>query len=209
MPSSGTPEAKVLAGHATALPRLLESLLAEIPDDAPAAPPAVAEPVLNPVATRPLTREEAKVQQGVTDVPAWACQAFRALLFRVGAYRFAMPLVLMRGVDLVPARPTCVPGQARWHLGVVRHRGVPVVLADLGALLGLAAANATPRYLLLIGDGDCAIGCDLIEDAVMVEPDDVRWRARNRGPGWLAGLLIGPMCALLDPGVIGQQVRHG
>jgi chemotaxis signal transduction protein len=142
-------------------------------------------------------------------VPDWAEGGFRALFFRIGEFRFGMPLVLMRSIFTPSGRLTRVPGQAAWHCGLARHRGETVVVADFGLLLGVTASCAEPRYLLLIGDGQGALACDQLEDALALDPTEVRWTRPGSGPAWLAGFLPQQMCGLLDAEVIGNKIRHG
>ena len=219
-----------LIEHDAALGNLLESLLADVPEYERAAPPAppaevkspepseptpqkVADPTpsktsLNPASDGPLTNDEPGETQNRNEVPAWAQEPFRVLLFRIGELRFAVPLILMCSVTRIPDRLTRVPAQPPWHLGVARYRDESVVVADLGLLLGLRAPCPDPAYLLVIGDGCEAIACDTVEEAVVVTADDVRWR-RAAGQPWLSGLLVDHMCGLLDAEVIGRRIRHG
>ncbi len=224
-----------LVEHDAALGNLLESLLAEVPEhgrETPSAPPAAdpdtklepSEPLepaphevadspppktsLNPASDAPLTNDESGETQHHGEMPAWAREPFRVLLFRIGELRFAIPLILMCSVTRIPDRLTQVPAQPAWHRGVARYREESVVVADLGLLLGLRTACPDPAYLLVIGDGREAIACDAVEEAVVVTADQVRWR-RAAGQPWLSGLLVDHMCGLLDAEVIGRRIRHG
>lgn len=202
-----------VAGHDKALDGLLASLLSDVPVDMPvgpacapsgdsAPPPAVARNAMPaPPFTQTGPRDEAP--------PTWAQNDFRVLLVGVGAYRFALPLVLMRSIALLPARWTRVPGQPDWHLGVWRYRDTPVVLADLGGLIGVAARCVAPRYVLMIGDGRAGLPCDTVEDTALVGRDAARWRRSTRTPAWLAGMLVEQMCALLDVDALNAAIRHG
>ena len=197
-----------LAEHDAALGSLLESLLAEVPEYLPAA----TEPEsLNPAGIQPLTGQDTGEPEIRAVVPDWAKVAagFRVLQFRIGEYRFAMPMVLMRSVALLPDRVTALPVQPRWQGGVVRYRGGNLALADLGVLIGVAARCESARYMLVFGDGGQAVVCDDIEDAVLVNTGEVRWRRERRHRAWLLGLLVGQMCVLLDPDVVANGIRHG
>ncbi|HPE81654.1 MAG TPA: chemotaxis protein CheW [Gammaproteobacteria bacterium] len=197
-----------LAEHDAALGSLLESLLAEVPEYLPAA----TEPEsLNPAGIQPLTGQDTGEPEIRAVVPDWAKVAagFRVLQFRIGEYRFAMPMVLMRSVALLPDRVTALPVQPRWQGGVVRYRGGNLALADLGVLIGVAARCESARYMLVFGDGGQAVVCDDIEDAVLVNTSEVRWRRERQHRAWLLGLLVGQMCVLLDPDVVANGIRHG
>lgn len=191
-----------LVEHDVALDTLLSSLLAEVPEYDPAAAPA---PVLNPASPAPITQAE----PDTAPWPEWARPPLRVLLFSVGGMQFAVPLLMLRAVSQLTQPPHEVPGRPAWHRGVVRYRGESLVVADLGRLLGIRASSDDPDYLLVIGDGDVAIACDALGEAFTAQPEALRWR---RGAGdrvWLAGLLTGPMCALLDVAEIDRRIRHG
>ncbi|HOP16804.1 MAG: chemotaxis protein CheW [Gammaproteobacteria bacterium] len=197
-----------LARHDAALGSLLASLLAEVPEFTPADAGVVP---LNPPDIQPLTGQDPGEPALETAVPVWAQAAagFRVLQFRIGEFRFAMPMVLLHSVALLPDRVTALPAQPRWQRGVVRYRGRTVVLADLGVLIGVAAQCESARYMLVFGDGGQALVCDGIEDAVLVGKDDMRWSRRRQQRAWLLGLLVAQMCVLLDPDVVANGIRHG
>jgi len=199
-----------LVEHDSALGLLLDDLLAEATE--PAVNAAIDRASLNSAPPEPLTREEGSDdagEAGKTLRPTWAMQPFRVLLFRVGQQRFAMPLVLMSSVALMPQRLHVLPSGPNWELGVARMRNVSVVVADLGGLLGIELPCAAPRYMLLVGEGRAAVSCDQLEDAVLIDGDRVRWPKGTRVQPWLAGLLTGQMCVLIDPLVIEETIRHG
>ena len=211
MISDRPPPSTRLIEHDAALDSLLVALLAEVPEAASDAPedPTAAEPAqpadLKADPPAPLTDQ----QPASVDRPSWAAEAFRVLLFAIGGFRFALPLIRMRSVALLPDGRVRLPGQPSWHLGVTRLRGGPVLMADLGLLVGVEAHCRAARYLLVIGDGNVALVCDRIDDASLISPEQVRWRGRDRDRAWLAGLLSEAMCVLLDADAIAAQIRHG
>lgn len=227
-----------LAEHDTALHSLLESLLTEVPSGSPnavaaadpAPEPAMSQPVVETASSRAATAVLQSTESAPpaadklnaaplaplvdgkparSAVPSWAETTFRALLFRVGDYRFALPLVLMRGVAVLEQAPHRVPGQAAWHLGIAHSRGTRVTLVELGLLVGVDARCRGMRYLLLLGDGQWALACDAIEEAVLVDSDDVRWHRGRDKRAWLAGFLVQQMCVLLDGEALYGAMRHG
>ena len=115
----------------------------------------------------------------------------------------------MRSVALLPDRRVQLPGQPRWHRGVARLRGTPVMMVDLGLLVGIDACCSTEGYLLVLGDGNVALVCDCIDDAPLVPAEQVRWHRCGGDRAWLAGLLSEAMCMLLDADAIVAEIRHG
>ncbi|MCB1773451.1 MAG: chemotaxis protein CheW [Gammaproteobacteria bacterium] len=199
-----------LVEHDGALDLLLDDLLAEA--TAPIVDRVAETPPLNSDVEAPITRPAAGDTHNdvvPTLCPPWALQPFRVLLFRVGGQRFAMPLVLLSSVALMPPRLHELPSGPDWELGIARLRDLSVVIADLGGLLGIATACEAPRYLLLVGEGRTAVACDQFEDAVLIETDQVRWPRGARVQPWLAGLLTCQMCVLIDPLVVEEKIRHG
>jgi len=198
-----------LAEQDVALARLLEDLLGELPGDASPKPPSAALPPtsgrLNESAEPPLQGESSAEPVG-RGMPAWAGVDFRALLFRVGEYRFAMPLVALHSVAAMGRRPTVLPRQPDWQIGVIRYRDRAVRVADLLALLGLAASGTTPRYLLVLGGGQAAVACEQIDEAIDVSRDAVRWRAPGDSRRWLVGFLVDSLSAVLDPSAIEREI---
>jgi purine-binding chemotaxis protein CheW len=150
-----------------ALLEMLESLLAEVPQEpvspAPAsepevrptpapvttevaeaaptaAPPATASPAepLNKVASAPIQSERECVVHGRDAQQLNTPESeFSAILFSSGRYRFAAALNSLDGITRVSERPTPIFGQPDWHRGVVLHRGQQLVLVDPGLLLDL------------------------------------------------------------------------
>lgn len=211
MAADPPPRRTPLVGHDAALSSLLSALLAEIPGPAgEAAEQAATRDQRRPPGLK--AGRHKPLDDRAVDLPArpsWAASAFRVLLFGIGGYRFALPLIRMRSVALLPEDRVRLPGQPSWHLGVTRLRGGQVLMVDLGLLVGIEARCSAARYLLVVGDGNVALVCDRIDDAALVRPEQVRWRRRGGGGAWLAGLLSEAMCVLLDADAIAAKVRHG
>lgn len=215
MAQEPAPEAR-LAEPDTALASLLGSLLAEVPEYAPPALPddAVGLPLqkldnrggLKADAPGSLNREE---PDGGRVVPGWARTAFRVLLFGIGGADFAVPLLMLNAAARVDGPIKQVPGQPDWHRGIYHFREQVLVVVDLPLLLGLGTRCTDPGYLLLIGDGRFAIACDALGDMPTTVPEAVRWRRpEDRRRAWLAGLMVGEMCVLLDAEAIDAKIRH-
>jgi chemotaxis signal transduction protein len=192
-----------------ALSRLLQDLLGEVPEDpgqsVEARPECSAHSALNDPVDRPL-KGESEGAAGML-APRWGAVAFRALLFRVGEQRFAMPLIALHSVALFEQQATVLPGQPQWQIGIVHYRDQCLRIADTASLLGLSdSGRSTPRYLLVLGEGQLALACDRIDDAIEVSGDAVRWRQAEGPVQWLVGILVDSLAAVLDPWIIEQEL---
>lgn len=192
-----------------ALSRLLQDLLGEVPDDSiqptDARLECAAQTVLNDPVHAPLP-VESDIDPRMP-VPSWGAVAFRALLFRVGEQRFAMPLIALHSVALFDQQATELPGQPQWQIGIVHYRGQSLRIADTASLLGLPArGSSVPRYLLVLDEGRLALACDRIDDAIEIAGDAVRWRQTTGPAQWLVGVLADGLAAVLDPWAIERKL---
>lgn len=132
-------------------------------------------------------------------------EAFQALFLRVGKLNLAVPLVKLNGIlKSADVRITRLPGQAPWHLGLIREHGITTHLVDSARLLlpqeylGAAAGEGEYPYFILI-DGKCwALGCHSLADVTVLKPAEVKWRHARTVRPWLAGTVIEKTCAILD-----------
>ncbi len=77
--------------------------------------------------------------------------------FRVGGLRLLVPQgALCEVVDMPPIAR--LPNTARWLLGIANLRGAVVPVFNLAQALGLASASPADARLLVIGEGESAIG---------------------------------------------------
>lgn len=141
---------------------------------------------------------------GESAVPAWATPDFQALLFEVGALRLAVPLVKLHSVvNLSGEDITPMPNQPDWYLGLMRYRDRNVRVVDTAAMVLPAnrrdeAAEAEPRHVLVVGDGAWGLACHNIGEVLKLGEEDVKWRTTKGRRPWLAGTVLGHLCALVD-----------
>lgn len=77
--------------------------------------------------------------------------------FRVGGLRLLVPLgVLCEVVDVPPIAR--LPNTARWLLGIANLRGAVMPVFNLAHALGLASALPADARVLVIGEGESAVG---------------------------------------------------
>lgn len=172
-----------------------------------AAEPASAPPVPviepPPLVESPPADALAPADWSANGRPLWAQARFEALLFSVGGLNLAVPLVELGSVHpLEPGQLTPIFGQAPWFLGLLSVKGGSVRAVDSARVVMPerydGAMPATYRYLITLNGSDWGLAVDAIRDAVVLDPETVRWRgARGRRP-WLAGTVVEQMCALLD-----------
>lgn len=212
----------------------LDELLRDLPpeggDTAEAAPEPEPQPLRVVSDSAPLTPTEgddepAPVQaaggggdtgaaEGVP-VPPWATPQFQALLFEVGSLKLAVPLVKLHSVVPFSDHIATVPRQPGWVHGMMRYRGRNVLVIDTARLVlppahaEADAAEGRPGHILIVGDGRWGLACRRIGDVVRLTPDEVRWRSREGRRPWLAGTVLGRLCALMDTEAFADMLSQG
>ncbi len=152
-----------------------------------------------------------KKTDAVTDrqqsgAPDWAQQGFQSLMFSVTGLHLSVPLDKLNGVipwdsdNIVP-----MPGHSENFLGLLRHLDQNVKVIDLVRLVvpqsggpDMVPAAERVKHILLIDDGRWGLACDSINEIMVLEAQDVRWRTSAGKRPWLAGTIIDKLCALLE-----------
>ncbi|MFT5721343.1 MAG: purine-binding chemotaxis protein CheW [Motiliproteus sp.] len=135
--------------------------------------------------------------------PPWAQQRFECLLFKVAGLTLAVPLVELGGVLEMEEQVRPLFGQPDWYLGLLPSKTAGTIKAIDTARWVMPekctqSASESYKYLILIGSSEWGVACHSVEDAITLEPEQVRWRGdRSRRP-WLAGTVIEHMCAIID-----------
>jgi purine-binding chemotaxis protein CheW len=135
--------------------------------------------------------------------PAWAQQRFECLLFKVAGLTLAVPLVELGGVLEIEEELRPLFGQPDWFLGLLPSKTAGTVKAIDTARWVMPEkypedACKLFKYLILVGSSEWGLACHSVEEAITLEPHQVRWRNdRSRRP-WLAGTVVEHMCAILD-----------
>jgi purine-binding chemotaxis protein CheW len=60
------------------------------------------------------------------------------------------------------------------------------------------------KFILLIEGTDWGLAVDSVAEAIKLKPDQIKWRTPDSKRQWLAGTVIGHMCALLDIRAMGR-----
>lgn len=136
--------------------------------------------------------------------PAWARPDFQALLFQVGRLKLAVPLLKLHSVVPWTEHISAMPNQPRWCHGMFRYRERNVVVIDTERLVlpdnrqRTDDETAGAEHILIVGDGRWGLACRTVGEVTRLTPEEVKWRsARGRRP-WLAGTVLGRLCALMD-----------
>lgn len=210
------PPVEVAEAH-PALLEMLESLLAEVPEE-PLVTPVLASPSLLEIApavipgglvtetlnipqTTPLQKTRECVIYGADSVKLETPEShFSAIQFGAGRFRFVAPLNMLDSVVRIEQRPTPMFDQPAWHQGMVVSRGQQLVLVDLGQLLGLSdvAPVAEPDHVLVLPGGRYGIVSNIPPTPLRLRGGDIRWSRYDTRRHWLAGILPTQMCVLVD-----------
>lgn len=174
---------------------------------------AVSEALGEPVPVH----EEPAVDAAAPIVPPWAERPFQCLVFKVAGLPLAVPLAKLNGVLAWPHDITPMPGHSPWFLGLARYQENNVKAIDTALLVLpesrrdriLPTAKDRLRNMILIDDMRWGLGCDLISEVITLEPSDVQWRTARGTRPWLAGTVIGHMCALLDTDAFAHMLATG
>ncbi|WP_148862358.1 chemotaxis protein CheW [Marinobacter fonticola] len=172
-------------------PRVAESLLLAEPEVAPQATERVV-----PVAAEP------QPETALEGLPAWAEHAFECLIFKVAGLQLAVPLVLLGAIHRMETDLHEIPGRPPWFMGMLSssERNLRVVDTAEWVMAGRVPQGARDGYKFVIrlDQSDWGLACDEVAQSFTLRPDDVKWRSERSRRPWLAGTVVGHMCALLD-----------
>ena len=168
------------------------------------APQVIAESSIAPQSMAPLAPAASplsseKSTQDVASLPA----RFDCLLFRVGPFKLALPLLGISSVHTHARLLHTIPGMAQWILGIVQTPRERLCVVDLPTLFaGGAAASEEPIQRLIVLYGSrWAIACHEILEVRKQDSAKVRWRRIIPGSAraWCVGTLADDLCILLEP----------
>jgi len=177
------------------------------------------EVVETAVSEKVVTTEKVDVDAArqTAEVPEWAQEAFQSLMFSVTGLHLSVPLDKLNGVipwnsdNIVP-----MPGHSDNFLGLLRHLDQNVKVIDLARLVvpnnggpDIVPASERVKHILLIDDGRWGLACDSINEIMVLEANDVRWRTHAGKRAWLAGTIIDKLCALLELDALVKLLETG
>jgi purine-binding chemotaxis protein CheW len=188
-----------------------EKVAPEPAKPAPERPSEPARPVLSkvPEAPVPKAKVEARPEPQPEPEPAappsrpeWSEQPFECLIFTVAGLQLAVPLILLGAIHRIEEEIRPIPGSPCWYMGIRPDRGHNLRVVDTAEwiMAGRVPPDARDnyRFVIRLDNSDWGLACDGVAQSFTLRPDEVRWRtARSKRP-WLAGTVIGHMCALID-----------
>lgn len=193
--------------------RVAERAPAVAPVSAPGEKPA-AEPVPEAAGVRAEAIPSDPPAEGVA--PEWACPDFQALLFHVGRLKLAVPLIKLHGVLPWSDQISSMPNQPGWCHGVFRYRERNVTVIDTATLVlpegrraDIEDEPAEGGRILIVGDGSWGLACRTVGEVIRLTPDEVKWRGRAATRPWLAGTVLGRLCALMDTEAFADMLQQG
>jgi len=138
-------------------------------------------------------------------VPPWAEEPFQCLMFKVNGITLSIPLTCLQTIIEWSEEPSVMPGQPKWHLGVMLSRDAKVGIVDMAKIImperlscRAHGERQTGGYILVVGDGRWGLACDSILSTELFSKDMVRWRTGQGKRPWLAGTVKDQLCAVLN-----------
>ncbi|MAM86003.1 MAG: hypothetical protein CME36_01680 [unclassified Hahellaceae] len=181
---------------------------------APAASPEPAEPqepaqppVSEPLPLASIVDKKASARIPEVDPPMAAYaglpDVFDCLLFRVGPFKLALPLLGISSVHKYDETVHELPGMMSWILGIVQMPRERLCVVDMLSLFNRQAAQQTEpvqRLIVLYGSHWALASHDILE-VRQLESADIRWRkpAAGSSRSWCVGTLAADLCILIDP----------
>jgi len=134
--------------------------------------------------------------------PVWAQERFECLLFNVKGLTLAVPLAELGGIHKREKDLTPLFGQPSWFLGIMRNNQMNIGMVDTAQWVMPEYINGTHstdyRFAIHIHNSEWGLACDEVAEAISLDPEEVKWRTSLGRRPWLAGTVVGHMCALID-----------
>lgn len=134
--------------------------------------------------------------------PSWAQQRFECLLFTVGGLTLAVPLVELGAIHPINDEITPIFGQIDWFMGLLTVKNGTIKTVNTPKLVMPERYSELMKeqfnYVISINGVDWGLAVDKVSTAIVLEPEEVRWRTVRGKRPWLAGTVTEHMCALLD-----------
>ncbi len=145
--------------------------------------------------------------------PSWANEQFEALLFTVGGMRLAAPLVELGGIVRLDKEITPIFSQPDWFLGLHRWNGRNIRVVDTAELVKPERElppqeHGEFKFVVLIQGTEWGLAIHDVQEAIRINPKDIKWRNINGKQPWLAGTVVEQMCAILDVNALAHRLYN-
>lgn len=138
-------------------------------------------------------------------IPDWVQQEFHALFFKVEHLILAVPLVELSRTIINDRKPSKIPGQPSWFMGLLEDQDSRIGVLDTGQLIfGKTRGQqrdleSNPfKRILITQDNRWGLACDEILSISKLTPEKVRWRTGRQKRPWLVGTIIDELTVIVD-----------
>lgn len=142
--------------------------------------------------------------------PQWAQSRFDVLLFKVSGLTLAVPLISLGQIQPLTEELTPLFGQADWFMGLQPTPAGKIRTVNTAKFVMPErydeAFLQTAKYVVSINGVPWGLAVDSVNQPIVLQPEDVKWRGDRSKRPWLAGTVKEHMCALLDIPRIGQML---
>lgn len=159
-----------------------------------------------------ITAQVETIVKPLAIMPEWAQDDFQLLFFKVDKLILATPLTSLLRTIKIDKKPTKIPGQPTWFMGLLDTHEHRIGVLDMGQLVfGKSIGQQRDfeknpfKSILITQDGRWGLACDEILTIGRLEPDKVRWRMVRKKRPWLIGTVIDELTAIID---VKQLVPH-
>lgn len=134
--------------------------------------------------------------------PQWAQERFEVLLFSVAGLTLAVPLIALGQIQPLTEDLTPLFGQADWFMGLQPSPSGEIRTVNTALFVMPErydpAFEKSAQYVVSLSGVPWGLAVDSVNQPIVLEADDVKWRSERSKRPWLAGTVKGHMCALLD-----------
>lgn len=134
--------------------------------------------------------------------PQWAQERFEVLLFSVAGLTLAVPLIALGQIQPLTEDLTPLFGQADWFMGLQPSPSGEIRTVNTALFVMPErydpAFEKSAQYVVSLSGVPWGLAVDSVNQPIVLEADDVKWRSERTKRPWLAGTVKGHMCALLD-----------
>lgn len=140
--------------------------------------------------------------------PHWAQEPFDILLIDVNGLKLAVPLVALGHIETIEGDLTPLFGQSEWFLGLQKTAFGNIKTVDTAQYVMPEKSSREDghryKFVVSISGMDWGLAVDEIDQPTLIDPDNIRWRAKRSNRPWMAGTVKDHMCVLLDIPAMGK-----